>query len=324
MAKLILETVYKGKRDYHQVHSFPATVGRALDNDIIVSDITVSPKHLHIDEKDGGFEVTNLSNENGTKVDKVKLSNDPTTLELPSRLMLGDLKVTAMLPDTEVAPTQIKASKAGFFSFLTNPFWAFTFVVLSFLFTLLGKFIRTPVAEEPWVYVSKVLPALLFIFVIALVISCVSRLSTHRWALIPAISISALFMLLPQIFDHVGRFFDYYLTSSLPSTVLENIRNFLLVPLLLIIYMVRVHYVKIMLALKIALLAAMPIIAFFLLDVVTQMSNNQGFTPMPSYNKSLSSMDIRAKKTVSIDEFIDQASAELDDDMERSVKESIE
>jgi hypothetical protein len=322
MAKLILETVYKGNRNYHQIHSFPATVGRALDNDVIVSDITVSPNHLHIDETETGFKITNLSTENGTKVNQVKIANEPIDLEVPSRLQLGDLKVTAMLPDTEVAPTRIKKVQRGFFSFLNNPFWALTFVAMSFGLTVLGKFITTPVAEGAWVYVSKVLPALLFVFLIALIITCVSRLSTHRWAIVPAISIAALFMLLPQIFDHVGRFLDYYLTSSLPTSIFENMRNFLLVPVLLVVYMVRVHYVKISSALGIAFLATMPISAFFLSDLVDQMSNNQGFSPMPSYNKSLSSLDIRAKSTMSIDDFIGQASSQLDESMIQSVKES--
>lgn len=324
MAKLILETIYKGQRAYHKLDSFPVSVGRALDNDVIVSDVTVSPHHLRIDEKESGFEVTNLSNENGTKLDSVKMSEATAALEIPSRLLLGDLKINIMSPDTELTPTRIKATKVGFFSLLKNPYWAAFFVVLSFLLTLLGRFIRTPVAEDPWVHVSKVLPALLFVFLIALVIACVSRLSAHRWALVPAISIAALFMLLPQVFDHVGRFLDYYLTSSLPSSIFEHVRNFLLVPLLLVIYMIRVHYLKLLSAFGIAFLATMPISAFFLVDVVDNLSNTQGFSPMPSYNKSLSSIDLRAKQTMSIDSFIDQASIQLDDNMKQSIKESAE
>jgi hypothetical protein len=315
MAKLILQTTYKGQRDFHQLDSFPVTIGRALDNDVIVSDITVSPHHLRIDQKADGFEITNLSDENGTKLNQLKISNDAVDLEVPSRLQLGDLKVTALLPDTEVAPTRLREAKVGFFDFLKHPFWAFVFVALSFGFTLLGKFITTPVVEEPWVYVSNVLPALLFVFLIALVVACVSRLSTHRWAVASAISIAALFMLLPQILDHLGRFLDYYLTSSYPSSIFENMRNFLLVPLLLVLYMVRVHYVKLMKALGIAFLVTMPISAFFLADSVEQMSNKQGFSPMPAYNKSLSSIDIRAKSTLSIDDFINQASSRLNDTM---------
>ncbi|RVU85544.1 FHA domain-containing protein [Leucothrix sargassi] len=322
MAKLILEVLNKGRREYHKVDSLPVTVGRALDNDIIVSDITVSPYHLKIDEVDGRVELNNLSDENGTEIDRLKVDGTVSDLALPAMLRLGDLKVKVLAPDTAVAPTQRKASKTGLFAFLNNPFWAWTFVVLSFLFTLLGKFIRTPVTEEPWVFVSKVLPALLVVFLIALLITCVSRLSTHRWTPIPALSIAALFILLPQVFAHAGRFLDYYLTSSLPSSILENISNFLLVPLLLCIYLIRVHYLKFASAISVAALATMPIIAFFLVDLVTQVSNKQGFSPMPSYNKSLSSSDIRAKSTMSVDDFIDKVSQELDQSMAQRVKES--
>ena len=323
MAKLILETIHKGKRDFHKLDSFPVTIGRALDNTVIVSDITVSPHHLRIDETDTGYDVANLASENGTTIDTVKMTSDTAGLDIPSRLTLGDLKINIMSPDAELAPTRIKAVKVGFFSFLKNPFWAFVFVALSFSLILLGKFIRTPVAEDPLVHVSKVLSALLLIFLIALVITCVSRLSTHRWALVPAISIAALFMLMPQVFEHAGKFLDYYLTSSLPSSIFENVRNFLLVPALLLLYLVRVHHVKFMSALGIAALATMPISAFFLADLVDGMSNKQGFSAMPSYNKSLSAVDIRAKKTMTIDSFIDQASKDLDQKMKQSIKDSL-
>lgn len=322
MAELILEVVHKGRREYHKLDNFPVSIGRGLDNDIIVSDITVSPHHLRIDKCDDGYEVTNLSSENGTRLDRLKMSDSPVALDAPARLALGDLKINIVLPDTELAPTLIKKARVGLFSFLQNPVWAFIFVALSFALILLGKFIRTPVAEDLWVHVSKVLPAVLFIFLIALVISCVSRLSAHRWALVPAISIAALFMLLPQVFDHIGRFLDYYLTSSLPSLIVENMRNFLLVPALLVVYMMRVHYVKLKRAAGIAFLATMPISAFFLADLVNEMSNNQGFSPMPAYNKSLSAIDIRAKKTVAIDDFIEQASTVLESDTAQKVEES--
>ena len=48
MAALILEISTRGLHRYQQIDQEITTVGRALDNDIILSDPTVAPYHLKI------------------------------------------------------------------------------------------------------------------------------------------------------------------------------------------------------------------------------------------------------------------------------------
>ena len=74
MATLIVETHARGVSQFHPVDD-RATIGRALDNDIILSDLSVSPHHLTIEKEESGlFVVTNLSDENGTQIHKKKLN----------------------------------------------------------------------------------------------------------------------------------------------------------------------------------------------------------------------------------------------------------
>ena len=63
MEKLILEITHRGKSSYHKLSTFPVTIGRAYDCDVIVSDITVSPRHLTIDETGDGFELSSFGNQ---------------------------------------------------------------------------------------------------------------------------------------------------------------------------------------------------------------------------------------------------------------------
>ncbi len=48
MAKMMLEIQARGLNQYHRLESFPVTIGRALDNDVILSDNSVSPYHVRL------------------------------------------------------------------------------------------------------------------------------------------------------------------------------------------------------------------------------------------------------------------------------------
>ena len=308
MEKLILELTYQGKPSYHHLTTFPVTIGRAFDCDVVVSDITVSPQHLTISETDAGFELISIGDENGTTVNKKTIPEHETVpVTLPATFAMGDLRARLINPEMQVAPTQIKPTGSGFFSFLSSPIWASVFVLLTALTIIASKYIRTPVQQEQLVYVNALLLPLLSMFVVAFIIAVVSRLTMHRWAFIPALSISGLLFLAPQLSEHLGHFLAYLTTSDLIASILKNITSFLLLPLLLTFYLKRVHYTHWLSALGIAMLVTMPVSAFFASDLVQEMSDNSGFTPMPSYNKTLSALDIRLQETVGVDDFLKQS-----------------
>ena len=70
MDSLILEIGTRGLDRYEPVKFGTTTIGRALDNDIILSDPTVAPHHLQIvQHSDQSIELTNLAEINPTQVD---------------------------------------------------------------------------------------------------------------------------------------------------------------------------------------------------------------------------------------------------------------
>lgn len=321
MEKLILETTQHGLKAYHKLERFPVLVGRGLDCDVIVSDMTVSPVHLKIDRTAQGYEVQNLSEENGTRLKGELMKDQAMPLDIPTEFALGDLKLRVLSRDSAVAPTRVKSSTKGWLGCLNNPFWAMIFVLLTAVSIVVSRYISTPVSQDYLMYISKVLPALLLMFGLALLIASVSRLSMHRWAFVPAVSIASLFLLLPILLEHLGHFLDYLLTTNWPSTVIEHASDFLLLPALLMLYLVRVHYTRFISAFGIAVLVTMPVTAYLVSDVVDQLSNSSGFSPMPSFNKTLSAMDWRVKETMEVGHFIEQSSEVLDQRVERLLKE---
>ncbi|MGB1309613.1 MAG: FHA domain-containing protein [Leucothrix sp.] len=318
MAKLILELIHQGRPSYHKLDEFPVMVGRAYDCDVVVPDITVSPRHLTIDKTEQGYELCSLGNENGTSLNKAKLPEKQTVpLTLPATLMMGELRAKLVDPQMQVAPTQITSTGHGWFSFLSNPFWAVLFVVLTALTAVVSKHTSTPVVMEELIYFNALLLPLLSMFVVAFLIAIVSRLTMHRWAFIPALSISGLLFLAPLLFDHLGHFLAYLTTSGLAASIVKYLSSFLLLPLLLTFYLKRVHYTHWLSAMGIAVLVTMPVSAFFASDLVQEMSNHSGFTPMPKYNKTLSAFDLRAQKTLDVDVFLQQSEAVLSEQVEQ-------
>lgn len=316
MEKLIFEMTQRGVKSYHRLDSFPVTIGRGFDSDLIVSDITVSPSHLKITRDDEGFKLRNLSTENGTRLNNKQLLDEPVVLEVPANIRLGDFKGRLLSPNVEPEPTRIKSTKNGWFSFLSNPYWAGLFIISSILASAAGIYNSTPVSQDFLMYVSKILPAILFMLGLALLIASVSRLSAHRWAAVPALSIAALFFLLPSLFGYIGQFLNYFLTADWPSSIITHSVQFLLLPTLLTLYLTRVHYTRFLAAAGVAVLVTMPFSAWYISDLVDQISNQSGFSPMPNYNKSLSSFDIRMKKTMSVDDFLEQSQKVLDKKLE--------
>lgn len=308
MAKLILETTHRGVHNYHKIDSLPATLGRAFDNDIILSDITISPHHMVIDNGDSenGLEVQNLSTENGSFLNNKKLDTQAKAITLPTDLRLGDMKARLLSADMPVEETRVRDC-SGLFCIFSSPIWSAILLFSTIILFFLERYLITPVAKEPLYYLSNVLPSILTILGITIVISGISRISTHRWELVPAISIASLIFLVPQLFEYAGHFLNYLFTSNTPGDVLKNMSSFLLIPALLALYMVKTNHSKWLPAIGVAALVSSPVIAYQFSDLVDKLSLTSGFSEVPGYNQTLSPLDTRLNTTISLDDFLKEA-----------------
>lgn len=314
MAELILETTNRGVHHYHKIDSLPVTLGRAFDNDIILSDITISPHHMVINSgsADNSYEVQNLSNENGSYLNNKKMDSQAKTVSLPADIKLGDMKARLLAADMPVEETRVRDC-SGFFCIFSSPVWSTFLLIATISVFFLERYLITPVAKEPLYYLSNVLPSILTILGITIIISGISRLSTHRWELIPAISIASLIFLVPQLFEYAGHFLNYLFTSNTPNNILKNASSFLLIPALLALYMVKTNHTKWLPAIGVAALVSSPVIAYQVSDLVDKLSLTSGFSETPGYNQTLSPLDTRLNTTISLDKFIkeaDQATSE--------------
>ncbi|RTZ63611.1 MAG: hypothetical protein DSZ29_06740 [Aquificaceae bacterium] len=324
MAEVIFETVSRGQHQHYKITKFPTTIGRAFDNDIILSDLSVSPHHLEINKDEKGYSLRNISEENGTLLNKKKMDHVAVAITLPTSLQIGDLKARVLSQTTPVEATRIKSQSKGLFRILSNPLSVAFLFLLTLGLIIFDRYQSIPIEKNLLFYANQLLPTLFILLGIALAIAGVSRLSTHRWEILSALGIASLFFLIPLGFDHIGHFLDYFFTSDTPSTILKNISHFLVLPALLMFYMIRVHLTPKLPALGAALLVSSPISAYHINDAMDQLSAYSGFSQIPLYNQTLSSLDIRMDETISLDRYFEDADTLLATEVSQMLEEELE
>ncbi len=316
MERIILEVQTRGLNQYHVIDKFPVTIGRSYDNDIILSDRSVSAHHIRIEKTEyGNLFVHNLSNENGTLLAGHKVGEQPEEIKLGTRLVLGHVKLRLVSPSTTIEKTH-RHDCDNFFCVLGKPIWSALLLALTMLVIFLGQLLETPFQKDALYYFTLGFPFLLIIILITSLFSAISRVAVQRWHFLSIMSTVSLLVLLPQILLHIGHFFNYLLSSDAPQSWLINFGQYVL-PFVLIFFFMRTIYRAAMpLALGVSIAISFLSVLPHILDSVDELSVDTEFSDMPSYNQTLSYMDTRLEKTVPLADFIAESKEILQKDID--------
>lgn len=312
MAKMILEIQARGLNQYHRLEQFPVTIGRALDNDVILSDNSVSPYHLRLEQDaEGQVFIHNLSSENGTRLNKHQLGVQPVQVPIPSQLLLGNRRLRLASTAMPVETTHVSRC-GGLFAPFCKPWWATLLLLLTVISLLVNDYLNVAVAKEPLFYLSGVLPTLVWMLFATLVISGITRLFTHRWEFAPALSVVSLFNLIPTVLEETSGWLSYFLTSNAPFTwLMTGISGFVLIPALLYAYLHWVLSQKRLPALGLALvLSALPL-GLRAISVLDQVTLANEFSSEPYYHQGLSSLNIHANPPLPLESYLQRATDAL-------------
>ncbi|PID48521.1 MAG: hypothetical protein CR991_11415 [Proteobacteria bacterium] len=308
----ILEVQARGLHQYHKLEQFPVRIGRALDNDIILSDPTVSPYHLVIEkgQKQDELVLRNLSTENGSRLNQQVLNDAVVKLNQPLNLRLGTRRVRLLRTDTTIAPTSVRNCK-GFYLLFCNPFSAIILTVLLGLAFAFEGYLQSYVDKEPIFYISGLMPYALLMITFTLLVAAVSRLFIQHWEVAAAASLVALFMLLPYLIGELGHFLNYLFTADWPLELLLIISNFILLPALLYMYIRMVHHTSFWFALGVALVISLPLFVYQAADLSDKLLIASEYSNEAQFNRTLSSFDIRLEGTHSLGDYMEQMSTAL-------------
>lgn len=301
----ILEIQTRSLNQYHRLTQFPVRIGRALDNDIILSDPTVSAYHLEIHQDGDGLVLRNISTENGSRLNNATLQEQRVTLDSPLALRLGNRKARLLRSDMDVGRTSVR-NCSGLFVLFCKPVWSVVLVGAMLFAFLYESYLQTLFAKELVYYFSAVMPYLMGMIALTLLVAGISRLSIQRWEVGAAASLAALFMLVPHLLGELGHALNYLFTADWPLEWLLLLSNFLLLPFLLYAYIRLIHHAEPWPAVGISLLFSAPLLVYQATDIADQWAVANEFTGQAKFNRTLSSWDIRLQPTVSVDEFMAQ------------------
>ncbi len=300
----ILEINTRSLNQYYRLREFPVSVGRALDNDIILSDATVSAHHLEIDRDPASGEliIRNLQAESGLPADRER-REERVSVDTPVHLRLGNRRARLLRSDMEVSRASVRNCN-GFYLLFCRPGWSVALLAMMLFAFLYENYLQTMFSKEVVYYLSGIMPYLMGMIAMTLLVAGISRLSIQRWEVGAAASLASLFMLVPHLLGELGHALNYFFTADWPLEWLLLLSNFLLLPILLYAYIRLIHHAERWPAVGIALLFSAPLLVYQATDMADNLAVANEFTGEAKFSRTLSSWDVRLQPTQTIGDFI--------------------
>jgi len=306
---LILEIKTRGLHRYHVLDKSELSLGRALDNDIILSDPTVEPYHLRIlCDNEGRVELQNLANVNPAKFDNPGQGKF-TYAMLPIEFDLGRISARILSRNHRVEATKSLASGDDRMKHLYGHWgWAALLLMLCFL-TSGFEFYFSSYNTLKWdellnfVFRESVLSIAAFVFSL----SILERLLVNRWEIKPVIISVALIYLIYQLLSMLVIELMYLFSSNTPASIFNLAWYLLIIPAAISIYLIRITHLGQRKGILLATLISSPFAILAIMQNPTVDLFLDDFSSSANYQKSLSPLNWHLSQRVSIDAFIGDA-----------------
>lgn len=308
MDTLILEISTRGLHRYEVIGQGVTRVGRALDNDIILSDPTVAPHHLQIlRHPDDSIELINLADVNPTRVGASPIERQRID-RLPVNIEVGRVRAQLLPRDYPVAETRPLAGNGKRNHLFGSAYWALILALLCLLASGLD-FYANAYSSFKWSELIKHLlrETTLTIGAFVLGLSILERLLVNRWEIRQMLTSVCLIYLLLMGTDLVADGLDYLFSANWPSNWLYFGWYLTLIPVAIAMYLVHISHLPRERSYLLALLIASPISVPAILQSPQMLGLFDNFSHAASYHKQLSYLNWHLRDEVSIDEFIEQA-----------------
>jgi hypothetical protein len=304
MAGLILEIVSRQGSQFHPVSGPVVRIGRALDNDIIISDPTVSPYHCVIRRRaDATYELVPIADENGIYLGDQRLENAVTLIDLPLQFEAGHTRMRLFQRDHDVAPTRLINCNRGRSCLLGKWRWALLLLATMTLLSGMENYLSTPRIiswESFWGDQVVILGMVVAMIVVLLV---VARLVSHRWDVPAAVSFVSLALIGVFLLDYGVTFANYFFSSELPGYLINLALLVLVLPLGTAWLLIRYQHGNPVLAWVLIALMFSPSAYLQIKEAARFYNFFDTFSRKAYYSRSLYPWDIRLKEDKSIQTF---------------------
>lgn len=304
MAALILEITHRHGSHYHPVDKPLIRAGRALDNDIILPDPSVSPYHFTLRQiPDGGYQLLSLADENGIRVGGRKITEPLALRELPVEFDAGRTRIRVLDRSQPVAPTRLISCPNGGHCLFGHWGWALALFAALVLLSGFENYLSTPQLLSWKSFWRDQVVITTTALGLSLGLLIVNRLSSQRWDYPSSLSFVSLALIIGYALDQVVVFADYFFTSPMPGYLVSLTWVLLLLPFALGWFLIRLHHGSTATSVTMIVLLMTPGAYLQVKELVTHYGLFDDFSKKAFYSTALYPWDRRLAKTLSIDEF---------------------
>ena len=307
MEALILEVKTRGLHRYFELDRAVTRIGRALDNDIILSDPTVAPYHLTISRTESAsIIIENLAEVNPTVINNRQQARLETTT-LPVNLQLGRIKATVLSRNQNVANARPLAGSRGQ-NLLQHPVWV---VLLPLICLLIGglNYFLSNFSSLRWdaLFSYMLRETALSIGLFILVLTIIERLLVNRWELrLVTISVCLAFIVY-TISSLLAYQISYLLSSQWPTILYSLGWQLFVIPAAISLYLIKISHVRNIYSISLAVIISSPYSIPAIMNNPVAETLSADFSKSARYHSSLSALNWHLSKTATIDEFIAEA-----------------
>lgn len=304
MAALIIEIPGRGGSQYHKIDKRTVRVGRALDNDVILSDPSVSPYHFLIRRTEtGSFELRSLADENGIRVDRRQVDDPISLTNLPFEFDAGRTRIRLLSSSQPVAPTRLMSCRNGSSCLFGHWAWAIFLFLLLVLLSAADNYLSTPRQIDWDSYGRDQLILVLVALGLSVGLLAVNRITSQRWDYPSSLSFISLVLITALLLDQLIPFVDYFFTSPLPGFAISLAWTLVLLPVSMGWFLIRLHHGSNAASILLIVILLSPAAYVQIKAVVNHYDIFDTFSKTAYYSDTLYPWDQRMHDTISVNEF---------------------
>ena len=285
--RIVVEVLDRFGKIKHReiVKQFPCRVGRAYDNDIILDDPYISPRHAEIRLSDAGYELHDLGSENGTFTLHPLVKHHSIDLKDSRRVRVGHTDIRFRLRSHPIEETMTDHGKPSQLVMLFTNGFMFP-VVWACLFTLFvfDNYLSSAEQVSFNTHLKIVLPFLVFITLWSITWSVISKVVTHRFYFAWHAMWAGLLILVSYLAELSFAFIEFGFSLSGASGTLTLITDLVLMSVLFYGHLRYSTTVNRQNAKRLGIMASVVITVFLQLN---DLADSVDFSNRPSYSNIL-------------------------------------
>ena len=308
MAALIIEFPGRHGSQYRQINKSVVRVGRALDNDIILSDPSVSPYHFVVRRSEGGeYELCSLADENGIRIGRRRVLDRIKLTRLPLEFDAGRTRIRILDRSQAVAPTRLISCRNGSTCLFGHWSWALVLFTALMLLSAVDNYLSTPRLISWDSYGRDQLIIMFVALGLSVGMLAVNRITSQRWDYPSSLSFVSLILITALLLDLIIPFVDYFFSSPMPGFVISLAWTVVLIPLFMGWFLVRLQHGSYAASILFIVILLSPAAYFQVKELVTHYGFFEVFSKKAFYSDSLQPWDKRIQSTISIEDFAGSA-----------------